>query len=83
VADAPIVLEVRHHDAGGALPTVVLFHGYGSTPDDIVHLYDGYPGPLRVPAVRTRAPRPHLGRRAPGLAGDAGDPGVRRQGPRS
>lgn len=56
MADAPIVLEVRHHDAGGALPTVVLFHGYGSTPDDIVHLYDGYPGPLRVLAVRAPAP---------------------------
>jgi phospholipase/carboxylesterase len=54
----PGTVEVRHHDPGGgaALPTVVVFHGYGATPEDIVHLYDGYPGPLRVLAPRGPAP---------------------------
>lgn len=54
------VVEVRHHDPGDGspLPTVVVFHGYGSTPEDIVHLYDGYPGPLRVLAPRAPGARP-------------------------
>lgn len=47
-------VEVRLHDRGDgrSLPTVVLFHGYGATPEGILGLYEGYPAPLRVVAVR-------------------------------
>jgi phospholipase/carboxylesterase len=58
LAAPPGWVEVRHHDpgAGAALPTVVVFHGYGATPADIARLYDGYPGPLRVLAPPGPAP---------------------------
>ncbi|MCB9685641.1 MAG: dienelactone hydrolase family protein [Alphaproteobacteria bacterium] len=51
-------VEARLHDPGDGrpLPTVVLFHGYGATPEGILGLYQGYPGPLRVIAVRGPAP---------------------------
>ncbi|MCA9488311.1 MAG: alpha/beta fold hydrolase [Myxococcales bacterium] len=47
-------VELRLHDPGDGRPmqTVVLFHGYGATPEGILGLYQGYPGPLRVVAVR-------------------------------